>query len=195
MGWMRCIAVAALALPVLMGCEAPERRSDVGVVAELSNGLRVGDYAPGFEFYGGDGKRVRFTDVRGDVTIVAITDAVDPNVCSIAGNILLLAERYSSIDTNVKYFCVSEPKGETCDLKANIVEKCGLKSIHVIGLCDAGGRVKRAFRVEENNVYFVVGGNGRIAAKGQLGNLGGLEGALRKAVSQYEKDLPSMISQ
>jgi hypothetical protein len=195
MDWTRHVAVAAIALAVLTGCEEPDRRTDVGIVRELSDGLQVGDRAPGFDFHRGDGKRVRFDNVRGDVTIVAITGAVDPNVCSIAGNILLLAEQYSGIDTDVKYLCVSEPEGDTCNLQANIVEKCGLKSMHVIGLCDAGGRVKRLFRTKVDNVYFVIGGDDRIAAKGQLDNLRSLEEALRKAVRKYEQNLPPMISE
>ncbi|MEW6356591.1 MAG: redoxin domain-containing protein [Planctomycetota bacterium] len=190
---MRCgirRIVVVLAVVSLLGCEQPEEQASVGIVAQPSDELRVGDRAPDFDSYSATGERRRFSDIRGDVTILALTHAPDPEVCSVAANILMLAEKYADLKTNVRFVCVSAPAGDQCDLKANIAEKCGLQSLRVVGLCDAGGRVRDLFRAGKGQVYFVIDGDGRIVAKGPIDDLRGMEAALRKAVRAYEADLP-----
>ena len=120
------VFAVVLGLAAMMGCEEPQERSRVGVVAQPGDALRVGDRAPSFDFYDSSGKRVRFGNIRGDITILTIEGKQDPDTCSVAGNVLMLAEKYSSVKTNVTYVCVSEPAGGACDLKSNVAEKCGI---------------------------------------------------------------------
>jgi len=149
----------------------------------------MGDLAPDFPFYGPDEKRVPLNTVRGHVTVITIAEWQDRNLCSVARGVVALAEKYSSQDVDVKYIAVSEPTERLCDMKSNVVERCGLKSERVIGLCDSTARVRELYGIKAIPAYVVIGHDGRIAALGKLDGLEVVETALRKAAREYQMSL------
>jgi len=190
MSVLRAVLIVALFVGLLLTTGPLQAAGGVGIVAQPGDALRVGDKAPDFPFYTASGKRAYFHASRGDATILAFVDSSRPDVCAIAGTILQLAEKYSGIETDVKFICVSAPDGDTCDLDANVVQKCGLQSLHILGLCDAGGRVRSMFRAKSAGVFYLIDGDGRITAIGKVEDLRGMERALRAAVRDYEANLP-----
>jgi len=186
------VGVAVMAA-VCGGCGGLARRDRVGVVTPPNRGARVGDYAPEFEFRSARGEIVPFSVVRGDVTIVSFAVLSSLDADSTARQVSALAERYSGMRTNVRYVAVSEAPDEPSDLLSNVVEMYDLSSKRVIGLCDRDARVRRAFGAEELGTYFLIGGTGRVTARGKLSDLGRLELALRDTVSDYEAGEESSI--
>ena len=184
MDTMRVLPIIGVTAVVLAGCTQPQSHARIGIVAQPHGELRVGDFAPDFSFHDREGKLVSLADVRGEVTVLVIAELEDTDACVTARAIIGLVEEYSSDDVSVKYVCVSETADGSPDLKSNIVERCGLESDRVIGLCDSASWVKALYQAKETGVYFVIGHDDRIAGMGTLADAPGLERTLRKSVSE-----------
>ena len=169
------------------------RRVSAGVVAEPQGALRVGDPAPNLSFYGPDGKLALLSDVRGDVSVLALVGLRSPRSCTISANAVRLAEKYSGPDTSVKFICISEASQGACDVTANVIQRCRLHSDRVIGLCDSGTTARTLYRATGPGAYYVIGHNWEVVGMGELDDTARMEKAVRKAVCKYRRALSSAL--
>ncbi|NOZ21078.1 MAG: redoxin domain-containing protein [Planctomycetes bacterium] len=181
----RIVAVAWL-LAAFLGCEEFEHQHQVGIVEEVGGTLHVGDVAPDFSYTDAAGQQHSFHEIRGDVTILALAGSPGPNTCGLAGSLLQLAEKYRGLETKVMFICVCVPSNNVCGLKENVIDGCGLKSPRLIGLCDAGGRIRKDYGAKKLGVYYLIDADGKIAAMGDANDQTDIDKSLRAIVSAAE---------
>ena len=184
-GLLRLCLAVLLTLP-LLGCE---------YIAPLSPGeklagmpLRVGDYIPDFEVFDSKGYPNRFSDIRGDVTVLAIVAAQQPEKCVVLDPVRDLVARETSIYADVEYVSVTQPAAAKFDPKAKIAICPKPRLWHVIPLYDEGARVKALYGTAKLGVYYIIDDDSRVAAIGDVNDLPTLKKDLDKPVRKAEWD-------
>jgi peroxiredoxin len=180
------LCLAVLAIVPLLGCE---------YIAPLSPGerlagmpLRVGDYVPDFEAFDSKGYPKHFSDIRGDVTVLAIVAAQQPGKCEVLDSLRDLVARETSIYADVEYVSVTQPAAAKFDPKAKIAICPKPKLWHVIPLCDEGAKVKTLYGAAKLGVYYIIDDDSRVAAIGDMSDLPTLKKNLDKPVRKAEWD-------
>ena len=180
-----CLGVV-LILP-LLGCDE--------YIAPLSRGerlagipLRVGDYVPDFEIHDKSGHSVRFSAIRGDVTILAFVAAEQPGKCTILKPLHELAMHWANVATDVEYVSISEPPDARPNPNAKIGQCPDVKLWHAIALCDEGANVRALYRIKKLGVYFVIDDDSRIAAIGDVNDVQALKRDLDQPVRKANMD-------
>jgi hypothetical protein len=179
-------SMAALAALTFIGCKGTTSPVETGIVGPPlpEESLAVGDLAPRFGFNDVNGKYVRFNAVRGEVTILAIVGATEPETRGVVESLLDLANRYSNEDVDVRFACISVPAGGVGTPDSNVVQRYGLRSSRLIGLCDDSGEIRSLYKVKKPGVYFVIDEDGKIAGKGNLADLADLKNCVARVASK-----------
>jgi len=155
--------------------------------------LKPGYPCPDFTFLDQDGRVDTFSHVRGVVTLVVFPDDPEWPNCARCKEVIALAAEVQRLDTPVVVVSVRSPvEAERCSAAA--LHRCPIEGrAQLVALCDHQGRVRDLFGPNATGKFFVVGPNGRIAARGTMTqDLHVLEAQLRKAVREHQREVESL---
>lgn len=184
--WLGLIAFLTLSLA---RCEYIGTLSSGGIRERLSGlPLQVGDYVPDFEIQDKSGHSVRFSAIRGDVTILAFVAAEQPDKCTILKPLHELAMHWTNVATDVEYVSISEPPDARPNPNAKIRQCPDVKVWHGIALYDEGANVQALYRIQKLGVCFVIDDDSRIAAIGDVNDLQALKKDLDRPVRKANMD-------
>jgi hypothetical protein len=152
--------------------------------------LKPGCACPDFTFLDQDGRADTFSHVRGVVTLVVFPDEPEWPDCARCKEVVALAAKVQRLDTSVVVVSVRIP-GEAERCSAAALHRCPIEGqAQLVALCDHQGRVGDLFGANATGKFFIVGPDGRIAARGALTeNLHILEARLRKEVQEHQREM------
>lgn len=155
--------------------------------------LKPGYPCPDFTFLDQDGRADTFSHVRGAVTLVVFPDDPKWPDCGRCKEVINLAAEVQRLDTPVVVVSVRSP-GEAERCSAAALHRCAIEErAQLVALCDHQGRVRDLFGPNAAGKFFVVGPNGRIAARGTFTeDLHSLETPLREAVQEHQREVESL---
>ena len=180
------VGTAALML-LISGCATTYK---VRTGAVHGGDLKPGYPCPDFTFLDQDGRADTFSHVRGAVTLVMFPKDPEWPACEQCKEIVDLAAEVPRLDTPVAVVSVrSSSQSQQCPAAA--LHRCPIEGrAQLVALCDHQGRVRHLFGPNAAGKFFVVGPNGRIAARGTLTeDLHLLEATLREVVREHEREV------
>jgi peroxiredoxin len=182
-----CIAIVGAVL-ILNGCVTP-RPAQIGVVeSETPRDIErtVKNIAPDFVFRSEIGERTKFSESRGDITILVFPSDEGWPDCGRCCQLQKLAHQLGRVHSDVTVVSVFVPK-DSCEQHRSQLESCQAKGYaDLIALCDAGGHVRDLYGPHAEDKFFIIDANGRQVGTGDLADLNAIEDCVRKAVYEHE---------
>ena len=185
---MRLLGISASVVALLVsGCAATYK---VRTGSVHGGDLKPGYPCPDFTFIDQDGRADTFSHVRGAVTLVVFPDDPEWPDCDRCKEVVDLAAEVQRLDTPVVVVSVRS-SGQSKQCPAAALHRCPIEGrAQLVALCDHQGRVRDLFGPNATGKFFVVGPNGRIAARGTLTeDLNALETSVREAVREHEREV------
>ena len=185
---MRLLGISASVVALLVSGCATMYKVRTGSV--YAGDLKPGYPCPDFTFLDQDGRADTFSHVRGAVTLVMFPEDPEWPNCARCKEVVDLAAEIQRLDTPVVVVSVRS-FGQSKRCSATALHRCPIEGrAQLVALCDHQGRVRNLFGPNAAGKFFVVGPNGRIAARGTLTeDLHLLQAPLRKAIREHQREV------
>ncbi len=182
------LALVTLGVGVLLAGCVESRPAKVGTVEQA---FLVGDQqvietgARDFSFSDQEGKTHRFSEVRGDVTLVAFPQVADWPACIQCQQLLEYAERLSGATTEVGVVCIHVPEEASAQVEA--AQQCRIAGrVPFVMLSDKQDVLKGLFGPNAVGKYFILDYRGRTKAEGPLDDMANLKYQLGQAAYAHQ---------
>jgi len=173
---------------ILNGCVNP-REAQVGIVEDLippDVNQSVKNVAPDFIFRSETGQRAKFSESRGDITILVFPSSEDWPHCRQCARLQKLAHQLRRVHSDVTVVSIFVPKN-TCQPQCNQLRNCEIKGYaDLIILCDARGNVCDLYGPHVKGKFFIIDADHHQVGTGNLTDHNAIENYVHQAVHEHE---------
>lgn len=173
---------------VLGGC-VTERPARIGLVDKVTvpgNGEKAGDQVPDFVYYNEKGAPVRFSESRGEVTLLLFPDDRNWPDCRHCCELREQAYRQSRIHSEIAIVSIFVPR-QSCQQSHDRFKACALEGhADLLTLCDPSGKIRAWFGPDAAGGFYVIDAEGRLVNQGRIDDRERMTCSLRKAVADNE---------
>ena len=173
---------------ILNGCVAP-RQAQMGIVENADvreTSTNIHGIAPDFIYRSETGERVKFSESRGDVTILVFPPNEGWPDCGRCCQLQELSYRLKGVYSDVTVVSIFSPE-DSCEHPLDQLRNCEIQGYaDLITLCDPDGYVRDLYGPQAKGRFFIIDARGRQAGTGELADLNSIEHCVRQAVYQHE---------
>ncbi len=181
------LGLGGLALP---GCASADPHVRVGEALSGTGGLQPADYAPDFPFIDGNGQPNRFSQVRGEVTVVMFPNQpgewVNPDEIR---QLAALTNKLSVGEVPVTIIDVGRPQ-RTAEQAEPLVDRIPLPPSRLVMVADPDGRIRALFGPHARGRFFVIDNFNQIVSVGRFTGVDSLRGPVRQEVHTVADEVP-----